>query len=142
MNGPDSEYDRSTQTPRWGRILIGCLLLFGALFFGSAGAVFFSVAAPDYNFASFLILMSIVFGLTGIRLIRMKSADHLYSPRGSMVGGLLTVSIGAIIASYSLFYGAFDVVGAMTLPIVMGALLYWNGKRRLPFEESTNEHDH
>jgi hypothetical protein len=67
--------------------------------------------SSDYLFISFLALMSVVCGVTGINLIRMRTRDYLYSAEGSMVGGILSFTIGAVFAIWSYYHGVVVLRG-------------------------------
>jgi len=131
------------EAPRWRRIGVGYLLLFGTLFFGAVALILLVgfattrdlLTSSNIVFFLYFAVMWWICGVTGVGLVRMTARGHLYSPEGSMRGGAFTFTIGCVLA-ICMYHVVRDFVWITVLPMGMGMLLYSSGRRRMTAQVS------
>ena len=120
------------------RVLLGILMLAGALLFLLLGAVLLISDIPEIPSPFMAIALGLVFivlglgfGFVGVRLIAMKAAtDHLISANAAVIGGPVICALGLAITLAAFYFGPLDAISGGIFFMGIGYWLYRSGKRR------------
>ena len=136
-NTPDT-FERQVNIGRPVRVLLGALVLAGAILFALLAAILFTsdrTQMPSPRGALELVFffgaLALGFAFVGVRLISMKAAtEKLFSPRAAIVAGPVVCAVGIVTIISAIYIGPTDAVLAGILFVVVGCWIFWSGRWR------------